>query len=196
MVTIIEEFDAVSIKNSSIQFRKNGTQEPGTKFGCVGTLSGETEIRELIKRCEGVIAKKKTKPVQMNMTVSAHIPVQVARDFFGLSTEKLKPGIWAYGTLSKGHDFVYTADVVDEFEDLVKLIAFPNSSNAGGFRISVANGEDELAELELTFTALADDLGYFYYEALVDELEDPSVAEEWHTQFTTDLVSSSSVPSP
>ncbi|MBL1705283.1 phage tail protein, partial [Klebsiella pneumoniae] len=36
MVKTIEEFDSVSIVNASIQFKKNGTQEPGTKFGCVG----------------------------------------------------------------------------------------------------------------------------------------------------------------
>ncbi|SFA50926.1 hypothetical protein SAMN05192569_102816 [Parageobacillus thermantarcticus] len=194
MTTVIQEFDAVSIKNASVQFFENGQQQPGKKFGCVGQIEGETEIIEIVKKCEGIEVKKKSKPVKMNLTVSAHIPVQVARDFFGLRNEDLKPGVWAYGTLSKGKSFVFTADVIDEFEDIVKLIAFPNCTNSSGFKIAIENGADEVAMLELEFTALADSLNNFYYEALVAELEDPTVAEQWHTQFTPELVKA--VPTP
>jgi len=193
MTTVIQEFDAVSIKNASVQFIQNGTQQPGTKFGAVGTIEGETEGVEIIKKCEGVEVKRKFKPVKMNLTVNAHIPVQVARDFFGLKTEGLKPGVWAYGELSKGKQFVLTADVIDEFEDVKKLIAFPNCSNNTGFKISIENGADEVAMLEMQFTALKDSLGNFYYEAFVDEL-DSTIASQWHTQFNTDLVKA--VPTP
>jgi hypothetical protein len=193
MPTVVQEFDAVSIKNASIQFIKAGVQQAGTKFGALGSIEGETEIIEIVKKVEGIEAKRKSKPVKMSMTVSAHIPVQVARDFFGLNTTGLKPGIWAYGTLSKGTQFVFTADVIDEFEDVVKLIAFSNCSNSTGFKISVENGSDEVAMLELEFTALKDTLNNFYYEALVAELSDATVATQWHTQFTPTLVK---VPAP
>jgi hypothetical protein len=193
MPTVVQEFDAVSIKNASIQFIKAGVQQAGTKFGALGSIEGETEIIEIVKKVEGIEAKRKSKPVKMNMTVSAHIPVQVARDFFGLNTTGLKPGIWAYGTLSKGTQFVFTADVIDEFEDVVKLISFSNCSNSTGFKISVENGSDEVAMLELEFTALKDTLNNFYYEALVAELSDATVATQWHTQFTPTLVK---VPAP
>ncbi|HDR4726951.1 TPA: phage tail protein [Bacillus cereus] len=196
VTTKIEEFDSVSIKNASIQFIKKGKQEAGTKFGCVGNVEGETEVIEILKKCGPQVQKKKVKASQMNMTVSAHIPVQVARDFFGLSTEGLKPGIWAYGSLSKGNDFIFTADVIDEFEDIVKMIAFTNCSNSTGFKISIENGADELAMLELEFTALADKLNNFYYEALVDELEDKEIANKWHTQFTPELVAVTTTPTP
>jgi hypothetical protein len=194
MPTVIQEFDAVSIKNASVQFIDNGTQQPGKKFGCIGTIEGETEGIEIVKKCEGVEVKRKFKPNKMNLTVNAHIPVQVARDFFGLTNQDLKPGVWAYGELSKGKQFVLTADVIDEFEDVVKLIAFPNCSNNTGFKISIENGADEVAMLELEFTALKDSLGNLYYEAFVNELEDPTVAEQWHTQFTPELVKA--VPTP
>lgn len=194
MSTIIEEFDAVSIKNASVQFIEGGTQQPGTKFGCVGDIEGETELMELVKKCEGIEVKKKTKPIKMNMKINAHIPVKVARDFFGLTNKDLKPGIWAYGSLSKGKNFVYTADVVDEFEDEVKLIAFPNSVDTTGFKIKVENGADEVAMLELEFTALADELGNLYYEALIAELEDPTVKDKWHTQFNAALVQATPTP--
>ena len=113
MVKVIEEFDSVSIANASIQFKKKGTQEPGTKFGCVGTIEGEPEIKEIKKLCGGTTVKKKSKTTELKITVSAHIPVKVARDYFGFDTTGLKPGVWAYGSESKGYDFVFTADVVD-----------------------------------------------------------------------------------
>ncbi|MGN4823550.1 phage tail protein [Bacillus cereus group sp. MYBK12-2] len=188
MVKVIEEFDSVTIANASIQFKKKGVQEPGEKFGCVGTIEGEPENKETKKICGGVTLKKKSKTTELKITVSAHIPVKVARDYFGFDTTGLKKGVWAYGSDSKGYDFVFTADVVDEFEDLVKRIAFPNCSNSTGFKFAIANGEEELAMLELEFTALPDDLNHFYYEAFVDELEDATVAQKWHTQFNSALV--------
>lgn len=191
--TIIEEFDAVSIRNASIQFIKNGTQEQGTKFGLVGQIEGETELSELTKKVGNLEVKKVVKPNKMNLTVSGHIPVKVLRDYFGLTNLNLKPGIYAYGTLSKGHRFVFTADVVDEFEDLVKLIAFANCNNTSGFKITIENGSDEVAMMELEFTVLADDLGNFYYETLVAELSDQTVAENWHKEFKSTLVT---IPTP
>jgi hypothetical protein len=194
MPTVIQEFDAVSIKNASVQFIDNGVKQAGEKFGALGSIEGETEVIEIVKKAEGVEVKRKSKPVKMTLTVSAHIPVKVARDFFGLSTTDLKPGIWAYGTASKGKQFVLTADVIDEFEDVKKLIAFPNCSDTSGFKIQVENGADEVAMLELEFTALVDELGNIYYEALVDELTDATVATSWHTNFTPTLVEA--VPAP
>ncbi|MBW3492070.1 phage tail protein [Bacillus sp. FDAARGOS_1420] len=193
MVKMIEEFDAMEIKNASIQFKKKGTQEPGTKFGCVGTIEGEPENMERKKVCGGTTLKKKTKTTEIKVNVSAHIPVQVARDYFGLRNEKLKQGVWSYGTESKGYDFVFTADVIDEYEDIVKMIAFPNCSNSTGFKFSIASGEEELAMLELEFTALPDKQNQFYYEAFVDELQDTTIADKWHTQFTPELVSATSI---
>lgn len=194
MSTTIKEFDAVSIKNASVQFFDGSEQQDGTKFGCIGSLEGETEITEVVKRCEGIEVKRKSKPVKMNMSVSAHIPVDVARDFFGLSNDKLKPGVWSYGSLSKGKRFVFTADVIDEFEDIVKLIAFTNCSENTGFKIGVENGADEVALLEVEFTALADNKKNFYYEALVAELSDEAIAQQWHTRFTPELVELTPTP--
>ncbi|KZR58361.1 hypothetical protein [Pseudobacillus badius] len=194
MVKVIEEFDAVSIKNASVQFIENGTQQPGTKFGCVGDISGETELLELVKKCEGIEVKKKTTPQKMTLTVNGHLPVKVVRDVFGLSNKDLKPGVWAYGSDSKGKNFVLTADVIDDFEDIVKLIAFSNCSSSTGFKFSIENGADELAQMELEFTALVDSNNKIYYEALVEELEDDEVKEKWHTNFTPDLVKGTPTP--
>ncbi|MGG3943370.1 phage tail protein [Peribacillus psychrosaccharolyticus] len=194
-VTVVEEFDAVKITNASIQFIEGGTQQPGTKFGCIGTIEGETELNEFVKNCEGVETKKIVRPIRINLTISGHIPVKVARDIFGLSNEDLKPGVYAYGADSKGKNFVLTADVIDEFQDITKLIAFSNCVSNTGLVITIENGADELAELEMEYTVMQDSNKKFYYEALVDELEDQTVVTQWHTQFTSDLVKAT-VPTP
>ncbi|WP_088033536.1 phage tail protein [Evansella clarkii] len=194
MSNIVETFDAISIKNSSVQMHNSdGTKEDGTKFGCVGSMSGETTLRELIKRCEGVEVKKRTKPEKLDLTVSAHVPVAVLRDLFGLSNDDLKPGVYAYSTDAKGKEFTYTADVMDEFEDITKLIAFPRCISATGFKFSVENGADEVAEMELQLTAYPDKKNKFYYEALVNEL-DEELQDEWHKNFTYELVEA--IPTP
>ena len=194
-VTKVVEFDAVKITNASIQFYEGDTPAAGVPFGCVGTISGETEVKELVKICEGVEAKKIVTPLKMNLNVSAHIPVDVARDYFGLSNDGLKTGVYGYGPDSIGKRFVFTADVIDEFENVVKLIAFPNSSNNSGFNINIENGQDEVALLEMEMTSLVDANNKIYYEAFVTEIEeaDVEISTKWHTEFKPTLVA---VPGP
>lgn len=191
---VIEQFDSWEIKNASIQFIEGGTQKPGTKFGCVGTISSEPETTVLSKKCGRSTMAEKTVTTKLNVTVSAHVPVQVLRDYFGLSNENLKPGVYSYGSNSLGKDFVFTADVIDLFEDLTKLIAFPKASNAGGFKINIDTSQEELAMLELGFSAVADVSGQFYYEAIIAELDDPEIANTWHTNFKRSLVEAVETP--
>ncbi|NMH67292.1 phage tail protein [Bacillus sp. RO3] len=189
MAIIVEEFDAISIKNSSAQFfDETGTQQPGTKFGSVGSIEGETQLKELVKRIEGREAKKRSKPEKMTMTISAHVPVKVVRDLFGISSEGLKPGIYKYSENAKGKEFVYTADVIDEFEDVVKLIAFPRCISSTGFKFSIENGADEVALMEVEVTAYPDEQGNIMYDTFVSELNDTTVENQWHTQFNYALV--------
>lgn len=195
MATVVETFDAVSVKNTSVQFEgKDGTKEPGEKFGCVGSISGETEMKELVKMCEGVEVRKRTKPLKMNLTLSAHVKVPIIRKVFGLSDANLKPGVYKYSKDAKGKEFTLTADVVDEFEDVTKLIAFPKSVSATGLKFTIENGADEVAELELEFTVYPDEKDNFYYEALTSELDDEIIAQSWHTEFDYSLVEA--LPTP
>ncbi|PFW92272.1 phage tail protein [Bacillus pseudomycoides] len=186
--TIVEEFDPMTFTNVGIQFIEGGEQQTGTKFGCVGTIEGETEMLEIVKKCEGLEVKKISRPSKMTLTLSGHLRVSVLRKIFGIKTDGLKPGVWSYGAKSKGKPFILTADVVDEFEDLQKLVAFANCASSTGFKFKVENGADEVAETELEFTVMKDSNDEFYYEALVDELEDQTVKDQWHTKFTPELV--------
>lgn len=197
MPTVVTEFDAVSINNASIQFKEaDSTYAPGTKFGCIGSIEGETEAVTKELKCGADVLKSITKPIKMTLTLSAaNVPVQVARDVFGLKTDGLKPGVWSYGRTSKSKNFILTADVIDEFEDVVKMIAFPNSTNSVGFRIqTIENGAEEVANIEFEFTVIPDEAGEMYYEAMVLELEDATIATKWHTEFNRVLVEAVPVP--
>lgn len=190
MATVITEFDAVSIVNASLQFKNGAAYESGTSFGCVGSIEGETESLVKALKAGADILKEITKPNKMVLkVVVANVPVPVARDVFGLSNTNLKPGVYAYGTNSRGKKFILTADVIDEFEDVTKMIAFPNCSTATGFKIqTIENGTEEVANIEFEITVLKDVAGELYYEALVPELDDETVKTQWHTQFTRALV--------
>lgn len=185
MATVITEFDPVSIKNPMIKFKGDTTAQ---EFGAIGKIDGETELLEIVLKKEGIEVKRKATPQKMTLKLSAHVKIDPLRKVFGLSSTNLKPGVYAYGSDSKGQEFTLTADVIDEFEDVTKLIAFPNCVSSTGLLLSVENGADEVAELELEFTAMVDDNKKCYYEAIVDELDDPTVASKWKSDFNYDLV--------
>lgn len=184
-MTEIKEFDAIKIRNASIQYKDSGLQND--KFECLGSIEGETEMKTLVKRCEGVIRKSKSIPIGHSLTLTGYVPVATLRNIFGLTNDKLKAGIYSYGIESKGKNFCLTADVIDEFEDIVKLVAFPNSNSATGLKFSIDNDADETAYIELEFDVNPDEAGQFYYEAFVAEV-DQAIATAWHTAFNRELV--------
>lgn len=184
MPQTVVDFDAVSIKNPAIKF--DGELQ-SQSFGGIGKVSGETTLREIVKKLEGIEVKKKSTPEKMVLKLTAHVPVAPIRKLFGLSNSGLKPGIYAYGSPCKGLPFVLTGDVLDEFEDVTKLIAFPNCISNTGLTLNVENGADTVAELELEFTAYLDENKYCYYEAFVSEIEVADVTT-WRTNFTPTLV--------
>lgn len=188
-VTKVEKFHPVTINNASVQFKDGSTHRAGTSMGCIGSIEGETEITTKQLKCGAVILKEISKPNKTTLTVTlADVPVDVAREVYGLSNDDLKPGVYSYGTDSKGAEFIFTGDVLDDFEEVTKLIAFPKCTTATGFQISVDNGADEVANIEFELTALPDEHGKIVYEALTAELEDATIAQQWHTAFTRELV--------
>ncbi|MFC6038428.1 phage tail protein [Paenisporosarcina macmurdoensis] len=189
-------FDAVSINNVGIQFKEGDTYEAGTTFGCVGSLEGESDVSEKQLKCGNQVLGSITKVNFMTFTVTAaNAPLAVVRKLFGLENTGLKTGVYALGEKSKGKDFILTADIEDEFQDVTKMIAFPNASNITGLKIqAIENGADEVANLEFEFRALKDANGKFYYEAMSDEVVDSIVKEQWHTGFTPALVAEIETP--
>lgn len=188
MPTTIEEFDAVRVTEFGIKFK--GDQD-AQAFGCVGKIEGTSEVSRIIKKCEGVERKSKSKVTKMVLTLSAHVKLDTQRRIFGIKTAGLKPGVYKYGSDSLGEDFTLTALAIDEFEDEQKLIAFSNCANNSGFSLTIENGLEEVAELSLEFTAMIDDKQGIYYEAYLAELEEAGKEElisSWKKSFTPDLV--------
>lgn len=196
MSKIIEAFDLTRITEFGIKFKG---EEQAQTLGCVGSLSGESEVVPLVKKCEGVEKKRKSKVTKMTITLSAHVNLAAHRRIFGISTAGLKPGVHKYGADSIGEEFTLTAVGIDDFEDEQKLIAFSSCSSNTGLTINIENGVEEVAELEFEFTALVDENRGIYYEAYLAELDDEgkdAFIQTWKTNFTPKLTLGVPVTAP
>lgn len=189
---IIETFYPVDIANVAVKFKDDVIAK---SFGCTGTLSGETEMRVVSAKCGGVTLEEKNKPVRMTGTISAFVKVDVYRRIFGIRNEGLKPGVYSYGTKSLGEEFTLTADIVDDFKDVTKVIAFPKANSSVGLTFTIDTSSDEVAQLEISFTELPDEAGEFYYEGFVEEMA-PELADQWRKNFSYDLVKDNGVEQP
>lgn len=182
---IIETFDAVSIKKLSFKFKG---ETSAIIADCVGALSGETEIQEIVKKCGSSEIKKMSKPIKLTLTITAHVPLSVYREFYGLKhNEATKKGIYSYGPSAQSKAFSLGAEIYDDFEDNSKLLAFLNCSSATGLTFSIENGGDEVAALELEASVSVDELGEYYHEAIVGELE-TDLTDEWMSNLTAETI--------
>lgn len=182
------EFDQYKVTNGHIRWNKNGVLGDSEELGCTGSLAVEPEVREVVKICEGVEAASFTKTTKLTGTLVGHIKVSVLRSVYGLSTTDLKDGVYGYGSKSVGGTGTLTFDVTDITEETVKYIAFPNVSFTGGLTFSLENGADEIAQVEIPFTAHADKNKQFYYEGFADEIVEEAVKMGWHDKFDEELV--------
>lgn len=190
----IQEYNEYTVTDGHVRWAvKDGTEggsthEKGTKLGCTGSLNTETEIKVVTKTCEGNPVKEWPVPQKMTATFVGHMPVPIVRKAFGLSNENLKPGVYSYGVDSRGGSGIFTWKTLNIEETLTKFLAFPNGSFVGGLKLTLENGLDEIAQVEMTLTFMKDDNRQFYYEALDEELEDDDVKDKWMTDFTPELV--------
>lgn len=182
-----QQFDAYEITNGMFRERKKGGLLEAKKLGCTGKLEVETETRTIQKKCEGRVSKEVTRVEKLTGTFTGHVSVGVLRSVFGLTNDDLKQGVYAYKTTSVGGGGALTFDVFDMTRENKKLIAFPNVSFVSGLKFSLENGGDEVAEIELEFSAAADENNSFYYEAYEEEL-DTSLKTKWNKQFTSEGV--------
>lgn len=184
--TIVETFDNVSIKKIAFLFKGDTT---GSATDCNGQLSGETEMKTIVKKCGATEVKSKAKPIGMTVTITAHVPVEVFRNFYGLEQDaQLKKGIYSYGPSSTGRDFSLAVQVVDDFEENEKLLAFLSATSNTGLTFTIENGADEVAALELETKILVDEFGYFYHEAIVPELEE-DLTDKWMSLLSGEVLS-------
>lgn len=179
----VEEFENYKIQEGSLQFDNN----TAISFGCIGTVDASSNTEEVVKKCEGVVVKKKKRITDMTVAITGHAKIPASRKIIGLSNEGLKTGLYAYGTDSFSAPFTFAAKIID-MDGNVKYIAFPKIENTKGLSVKVDNGVTEIAMDDFEFSAMIDSNNKFYYEAYESELEDETVKSKWLTNFTPELV--------
>ncbi len=156
--------------------------------GCLGSLSTESETGTVVKRCEGEVVEERVITTALLVTFTGHMPIGVLRDVYGFSNDGLKPGVYAIGNKSKPKKGIYTWQAEDLYDEQKKFMAFPNMRVTSGYAFSHENGGEEIAEVTISFKAMKDELGNFYYEAYENELTDESVKTGWAQTFDQSLV--------
>lgn len=154
---------------------------------CVGSVEEELTARVVNKKCRGVTIKNIVKGTgEGTLTISAHVPHEIFVAAFGMELETLKQGVSAYGSNNVHKEFCLTMHVKDE-DGAEKYKAYPRCICAARPTISVENGAEEVAEVEMEVSIMPDTYGNGMYEALADGL-DTAVATDWMDKFTPALV--------
>lgn len=186
---MITEYENFEIEEASVQFiGSNGTTENATAFGCIGSLTVEPEVEEIVKNCGRTQISATSKTKYLNVTIEAHLKRGVAQKIFGLENTDLKEGVYGLSANAVKKDFIFTAVVYDMTRNVKKLIAFPLVSNVSGFSLNLDNSATEVQTMSLDFRAMKDSNNMFYYEAYESEITDSNVKTKWLTEFSPNLV--------
>ena len=173
------EIDKISVKFAD--------SEAAIAMNCVGSVEEELTAKEITKKCRGVIIKNIVKGTgEGTLTISAHVPHDLFVEAFGMESDALANGVYAYGSNSRHKGFCLTMHVVDE-DGAEKYKAYPNCVCKARPTISTENGAEEVAEIEMEVAVMPDENGMGMYEALADGL-DTTIANGWMDNFNYDLV--------
>ncbi|MDD4794982.1 MAG: phage tail protein [Bacilli bacterium] len=187
---MIEQFEDFNIEEASVQELDSNNETTGTgeEFGCVGTLSIEPELQQVVKNCGITQLKSVTKTAYLNVTIAGHINRSVANQLFGLTSDGLITGVKALDKNAVSKAMCFTAKVYNMDRSEFKYIALPIIQNISGFVKEIDNAATEVAYVELEFNALFDKNNKAYYEAIDTELTDEVAKSKWMKEFKPDLV--------
>lgn len=172
------QFSYFKVTNAHILFDGEAASK---KLGCTGELEVESEIKTIVKKCEGVDKEKRAKVVGQKLKFVGHIERDVLNKIFGIDTTGFKPGVYTYGDSSLGKVGCLTFSAYDLMETDEELLAWPKAAVTSGLTLSIKNGEEEVAEIELEFSITADEMGKFMYRGFRSELG--QLADTWHSKF-------------
>lgn len=179
-------YSEFEVKDTSMRFLDS--TESAKKIGCVGNLESTMDTKTITKKCEGIEVKQIIKGTGTGTgKIKLHMDCELYRDSFGMASDDLINGVYAYGKKSRHKPFCLSAHVYDE-EDNEKFIAYPNTIITSGHARTIENGAEEVAEIELDLKFMPDEYGFGCYEALASELENASIKEQWIANFTPGLV--------
>lgn len=186
-VTTANVFSEYEVKNTSIKFNGESAGQ-ATKVGCVGTLEETLNAKTVTKSCEGVVVKTVVKGDGTGeLKLTLHMVYDLYLKSYGMVSEQLADGVFAYGRNSKHQSMCITMEVLDE-DGNKKLRAYPNCVITGGDARKIENGAEEVAEMEITISIMPDEQGNGMYEALVTDTLSETIVEGWLTSFNYELV--------
>lgn len=183
-------FSDFEIDQMSVKFA-DATSQTATSMNCVGSVEEELTAKEITKKCRGVVVKYVVKGTgEGTLTISAHVPTAIFTEAFGMEHDDLAEGVQAYGSNSRHKAFCLTMHVLDE-DGAEKYKAYPNCIFKARPKISVENGAEEVAEVEMEIAIMPDDKGNGMYEALAAGLSS-TIVSGWMSSFNYDLVKAAS----
>ena len=178
-------FSEFEVKNTSIKFAED---DAAIKVGCVGSLEETLNSKTITKKCEGVVVKSVSRGDGTGeLALSLHMKYDLFLKSYGMASDGLKDGVYAYGQNSIHKPFCLTCEVLDE-DGVKKLKAYPNCVITTGVTRKVENGAEEVAEMEMTVSVMPDEYGNGMYEAIESKLTDESIKTAWLNNFTPELV--------
>lgn len=169
-------------------------EESYTRDDCIGSVEVERETKTVTKSCRGVVKKRKTKPTgNGTITLKLHMKLGLYRKLTAMTNEGLQPGVYAWDNTVSMPEASVTARVKDE-DDNIMYLAYPRAKVEELNTLSIENGAEEVAEVEIKLSYMPDDYNKGEYQALADELTGDVLNEDnWMTAFSSDLAQASGV---
>ena len=160
--------------------------EAYTRDDCIGSIEVERETKTVTKSCRGVVKKRKTKPTgNGTITLKMHIKLGLYRKLNAMTNEGLQPGVYAFDNTESMPEASLTARVKDE-DDNIMFLGYPRCKVEEINKLTIENGAEEVAEVEMKLSYMPDDYNKGEYQALADELTgDALTAENWMTTFSS-----------
>lgn len=158
-----------------------------TRDDCVGSIEVERETKTVIKKCRGVTKKRKTKPTgNGTLTLKMHVKLNLYRKLHAMTNEGLQPGVYAFNNTKAMPEASVTVRVKDE-DDNIMFLGYPRCKVEEINKLSIENGAEEVAELEMKLSYMPDDFNQGEYQALEAELTgDVLTPENWMTSFSSE----------
>ena len=170
-------------------------EEAYTRDDCIGSVEVERETKTVTKSCRGVVKKRKTKPTgNGTITLKLHIKLGLYRKLTAMTNEGLQPGVYAWDNTVSMPEASVTARVKDE-DDNIMYLAYPRAKVEELNTLSIENGAEEVAEVEIKLSYMPDDYNKGEYQALADELTGEVLNEDnWMTAFSSELAQLATTP--
>ncbi|MGI6500302.1 MAG: hypothetical protein ACOX1S_05330 [Anaerostipes sp.] len=178
-------FSEFEVKKIGIKFEGETAFESAD---CVGSMEDTATVKTVSKKCRGVETKTRSRGTGAGeIALSIHMPYDMYVKMFGMEDDSLKDGVVAYGEDSL-HPVFSITELVEDEDGNEKLKAYPNCTMKEAPKVSVKNGDEEVAEIECTISYSPDHYGKGMYEVVTADAKDQDMISKWMDAFTTELV--------